>query len=67
MRPILMALFGGLIFLMALPLMRVIIGIDPDLRYGLSPFPRGMLAYLLAIAITGGISFRIGRLMYQHG
>ena len=66
MRPILLALFSGLIFPLTLILARVVLGLDPDMMHGYSPFPRGMLAYLLGIAITGMAVFKIGRLMYRR-
>lgn len=64
MRPILLAMSGVLIFLLVLPVTRAGLGLEAG--YVLYPLAKGLVACLLAAALTGGVLFRLGRLMYRH-
>ncbi len=81
MRPMLLGLLGGLVFLMTLTLaqeilgldpvqMRTLVGaflgIDPESGYGWNRSPGDLLAYLLAAAVAGANVFALGRLMYRR-
>ncbi len=81
MRPILLMLFGGLIFLLALvlaqgafaldsPQMRLLFtplwGREADQRYALGVTARDCLAYLFAAIATIALLYWAGRLMYSR-
>lgn len=81
MRPLLLTMFGGLIFLLTLILAQEVFGLDsPQMRWVLLPLLgwdaeqryapgvslRDWLAYLLAGGATGVLLYRLGRLMYRR-
>ena len=81
MRPILLALFGGLVFLLVATLLQSIFGLgNPQMRVLLATIvgsgPEGgygwrwalldLLVYPCAAAITGAIVYPLGRLMYRR-
>ena len=82
MRPVLLAVLGGLLFLMTFTLacaiigldpwpmralLAAVIGYDPELRFTpMRPSPQDLLAYLLSAAAAGAVVRWLGRLMYRH-